>query len=69
MLSLGTALAFDPRTPDPSQSRTPLLRGSMDRRDARPDARQRFRRTLVRVLTIQVIALALLWILQARYAG
>jgi hypothetical protein len=41
----------------------------MDRRDAPPDARQRFRRTLVRVLTIQVIALALLWLLQTRYAG
>jgi hypothetical protein len=29
----------------------------------------RFRQTLVRVLTIQLITLALLWLLQARYAG
>jgi hypothetical protein len=29
----------------------------------------RFRQTLVRVLTIQVVTLALLWLLQARYAG
>lgn len=26
-----------------------------------------FRRTLIRVMTVQVIALALLWLLQARY--
>jgi hypothetical protein len=29
----------------------------------------RFRQTLLRVLTIQVIALMLLWLLQSRYAG
>lgn len=28
-----------------------------------------FRSTLVRVLVIQVVALALLWLLQARYGG
>lgn len=31
--------------------------------------RSRFRRTLVRVLVIQAVTLALLWLLQARYAG
>ena len=41
----------------------------MDRRDAPPDARLLFRRTLVRVLAIQVVALAMLWLLQTRYAG
>ena len=41
----------------------------MDRRDAPPDARLRFRRTLVRVMAVQVVALVLLWILQTRYAG
>ncbi len=30
---------------------------------------QRFKETLLRVVTIQVIALALLWLLQRRYAG
>jgi hypothetical protein len=30
--------------------------------------RARFRRTLTRVLLAQAVALALLWILQARYA-
>lgn len=30
---------------------------------------QKFRETLVRVLAIQVITLALLWLLQARYTG
>jgi hypothetical protein len=28
-----------------------------------------FRRTLVRVLAVQVVALLLLWLLQARYTG
>ncbi len=28
----------------------------------------RFRRTLVRVLSVQVVALLLLWLLQSRYA-
>jgi hypothetical protein len=41
----------------------------MDRRDAPPDARHRFRRTLIGVLAIQVLALALLWLLQTRYGG
>ncbi len=30
--------------------------------------RQRFQRTLVRVMTVQVVTLLLLWLLQARYA-
>jgi len=34
-----------------------------------PRAAGRFRRTLLRVLAVQVVALALLWLLQARYAG
>jgi hypothetical protein len=29
----------------------------------------RFRRTLAQVMTMQVVALGLLWLLQARYAG
>ncbi|MBT8336243.1 MAG: hypothetical protein KJO11_06525 [Gemmatimonadetes bacterium] len=40
--------------------------------EASPDpaaSRARFIRTLVRVLSVQVVALALLWILQARYHG
>jgi hypothetical protein len=41
----------------------------MDRREAPPDAHHRFRRTLISVLAVQVVALALLWLLQARYAG
>ena len=28
-----------------------------------------FKRTLVRVMIVQVVALALLWLLQARYGG
>lgn len=35
-----------------------------------PDASpRRFRRTLIRVLAVQVATLLLLWLLQARYAG
>lgn len=30
--------------------------------------RKRFQRTLVRVMTVQVVTLLLLWLLQARYA-
>lgn len=30
--------------------------------------RQRFQRTLVRVMSVQVVTLLLLWLLQARYA-
>lgn len=33
------------------------------------EAPSHFRRTLLRVLTIQVVTLVLLWLLQARYAG
>jgi hypothetical protein len=29
----------------------------------------RFRRTLVRVMVVQVVALVLLWLLQTRYGG
>ena len=36
---------------------------------ARDEERRRFRRTLVRVLAVQVIAILLLWLLQARYSG
>ena len=31
--------------------------------------RDRFRRTLVRVMSVQVVTLVLLWLLQVRYAG
>lgn len=31
--------------------------------------RARFRATLVRVMAVQVVALVLLWVLQARYAA
>jgi len=33
-----------------------------------PEARARFRRTLVRVLGMQLFSLLVLWLLQARYA-
>lgn len=33
------------------------------------DTAPRFRTTLIRVLTVQVFALLVLWLLQARYAG
>ena len=37
---------------------------------APPDAaRERFRRTLIRVLSVQAVTLALFWLLQARYGG
>lgn len=35
---------------------------------ATPEARARFRRTLVRVLGMQLFSLLVLWLLQARYA-
>jgi hypothetical protein len=34
-----------------------------------PAESSRFRHTLVRVLVVQVVTLALLWLLQSRYAG
>jgi len=34
-----------------------------------PADSSRFRRTLVRVLAVQVVTLVLLWMLQSRYAG
>lgn len=38
--------------------------------DPTPDpGRAQFRRTLVRVMTVQVVTLVLLWLLQTRYAG
>jgi hypothetical protein len=33
------------------------------------EARRAFRRTLVRVLIVQVITVLLLWLLQSRYSG
>lgn len=36
--------------------------------DIIPRDAQRFRRTLVRVLAVQVVTLVLLWLLQGRYA-
>ena len=33
------------------------------------EARARFRRTLVKVMTMQVVALILLWLLQTRYTA
>jgi hypothetical protein len=33
------------------------------------EARRQFRRTLVRVLVVQVVSVLLLWLLQARYSG
>jgi hypothetical protein len=42
----------------------------MDPSEDTPAAdRSTFRRTLVRVMIVQVVALALLWLLQARYGG
>lgn len=37
--------------------------------DPTPDGRPTFRSTLVRVMIVQVVALALLWLLQARFGG
>ncbi len=43
--------------------------GSPEGRAVRePEARARFRRTLVRVLSMQLFTLLVLWLLQARYA-
>lgn len=36
-------------------------------KEATPDA-QRFRRTLLRVMIVQVVALALLWLLQTTFS-
>lgn len=35
----------------------------------RTDEQRRFRRTLVRVLVVQVVTLLLLWLLQSAYGG
>jgi hypothetical protein len=37
--------------------------------DVIPRDAARFRRTLVRVMTVQVVALVLLWLLQRHYGG
>ena len=37
--------------------------------DIIPRDAARFRRTLARVMTVQVVTLVLLWLLQQRYAG
>jgi hypothetical protein len=37
--------------------------------DEEPGGRTRFQVTLIRVMSMQVIALVLLWLLQARYAS
>jgi hypothetical protein len=34
-----------------------------------PEARARFRRTLAKVMTMQVVALILLWLLQQHYSA
>jgi hypothetical protein len=34
---------------------------------ATPESRRRFRLTLIRVMTVQVVAVLLLWLLQSRY--
>lgn len=34
-----------------------------------PDDRGHFRRTLLKVMTVQLATLLLLWLLQARYTG
>ncbi|MCY4397731.1 MAG: hypothetical protein OXE96_00075 [Gemmatimonadetes bacterium] len=41
----------------------------MIRRSGDPDQGTRFRTTLWRVLLVQVVTLALLWLLQATYHG
>lgn len=40
--------------------------GLEDSKEARPSA---FRRTLISVMTAQIVALIILWILQTRYSG
>jgi len=34
-----------------------------------PEQRVRFRRTLIRVMSVQVVTLLVLWLLQLRYTG
>ena len=51
---------MSPRPPRPPQETAP--------QDVIPRDAARFRRTLVRVLAVQVVTLALLWLLQVRYS-
>lgn len=37
--------------------------------DEREEGRRRFRRNLIRVMTVQVVSLILLWLLQSRYTA
>ena len=37
--------------------------------ESTPPATSRFRQTLIRVMTVQVVTLLALWLLQARYSG
>jgi hypothetical protein len=48
-------------TPRPQQETAP--------QDVIPRDAQRFRRTLVRVLAVQVVTLVALWLVQLRYSG
>ncbi|MCA9737332.1 MAG: hypothetical protein R3E98_01515 [Gemmatimonadota bacterium] len=51
-------------------SRTPAPMATPDSTAPAPGAaRARFRRTLVRVLAVQVVTLALLWLLQTAYGS
>lgn len=45
------------------------LDGHGDHSEVEAEARAHFRRTLVRVMAMQVVALAALWLLQMRYAS
>lgn len=54
-------MAAPPRPPAPQPPRSPAD-------DAPPEDTARFRQTLVKVMSMQVVALLALWWLQARYA-
>ncbi|HEX4936869.1 MAG TPA: hypothetical protein VFV33_26990 [Gemmatimonadaceae bacterium] len=52
-----------------SDNPAPRAASDGDRAASDPEASARFRQTLVKVMTMQVAALLLLWWLQARYNG
>jgi len=41
----------------------------MPSHESTPPGTSRFRQTLIRVMTVQVVTLLALWLLQARYSG
>jgi hypothetical protein len=53
-----------PRAPDNDQHPAPMSTPESNDAD-----RSTFRQNLIRVMTVQVVTLVLLWLLQARYTG